>query len=115
MRRAFFVCLLTSLSCSSVPAQAGIQLNISVMGDLANVLQLSKDERREPPRRLRELRLKEAIRRGDLSPDEARDWRRNQRMHQERDATRPSDERGSKAGRSHWRDTQRRVLERDDR
>lgn len=76
------------------------------------MLQLGQDERREPPRRLRELRLKEAIRKGDLSPEEARDWRRNK--HQQQEAGRQDEDRREPRNRSHWRDTQRRALD-DDR
>jgi len=109
MRRAFFACLLISLTCTPAMAPAGVKFSAS---DFTNLLQSGSDEHHEPPRRLRALRLKEAIRKGDLSPDEARDWRRNkQRQPQERST---SESRQPQGGRSHWRETQRRALENDD-
>lgn len=109
MRRALFACLLISLITASAAAPAGPKFSISALEGFANLLQAESDNRGDPPRRLRELRLKEAIRKGDLSPDEAKEWRRNKRQ---REAARPDDdERHSERGRSHWRDTQRRVLE----
>ncbi|WP_147289917.1 hypothetical protein [Crenobacter cavernae] len=61
----------------------------------------------EPPRRLRDLRMKEAIRYGDLSPEEARSPNRDYRRLSPPGAMQRDDDRG----RQRWRDTQRRSLE----
>lgn len=117
MRRALFASLMIVLSLVGPSAKAASGLMVADLGGLLRLL--GKDSQNnngdeQKPRRLRELRLKEAVRRGDLSPDEARAWNRN-KQHLKEGNSRQEDMRPppNQPGRSHWRDTQRRQWEND--
>jgi hypothetical protein len=120
MQRAFFACLAILLMLTCATASAGSRvLTAELDNNFFNLFKRRAAEHQEQakPRRLRELRMKEAVRRGDLTPEEAKIWRLNKQRLQE-GAARPDEAappqpplRGLPAGRSNWRETQRRQLE----
>jgi hypothetical protein len=117
MRRALYAILMIVISLVGSSANAASGLTVADLGGLFRLLGKqphNNNQNEQKPRRLRELRLKEAVRRGDLSPDEAKVWNRNkQRLRegnsQQEDMRLPPNQ----PGRSHWRDTQRRQWQGD--
>ncbi|WP_156485853.1 hypothetical protein [Crenobacter luteus] len=107
VNRLFSVCCLSF--CLAV--LAGEAAARDHRGPPARVFAADRDDADEA-RRLRELRMKEAIRYGDVSPEEARSRNRDYRRFAPGG---PSAERDDDRGydRKRWRDAQRRALEDD--
>lgn len=120
MQRALIACLAFLLTLTCATASAGTRLVTAELDNsFFNLFKRHPVEHQEraKPRRLRELRMKEAVRRGDLTPEEAKIWRLNKKRLQD-NAGRldeavppPPVMRTLPIGRSNWRETQRRQLE----